>query len=99
MICFSFQSLLKMSMRRDNQIFLWSSQLWVCRRKDPITGYVPKNYEKIIQAVKGQRKLKVTIFNPLLPNAAYMWSSAKISILIQEGVIKKNPISVAAMSL
>ena len=28
--------------------------------------------------------------NPLLPSAAYMRRSAKILILIQEGIIKKN---------
>ena len=26
--------------------FLWASRLWVGRRKEPILGYVPKNYKK-----------------------------------------------------
>ena len=39
--------------RRDHQTkFLWTSRLWVCRRKEHILGYVPKNYEKIIRVVK-----------------------------------------------
>ena len=29
------------------------------------------------------------VFNPLLPSVPYMWRSAKISILIYEGIIKK----------
>ena len=33
--------------RGDHQNnFLWASQLWVCRQKEPILGYVPKNYKK-----------------------------------------------------
>ena len=35
------------NLRRDHQKnFLWASRLWVGRRKDPILGYVAKNYEK-----------------------------------------------------
>ena len=34
-------------LRRDHQKnFLWTSRLWVGRRKEPILGYVPKNDEK-----------------------------------------------------
>ena len=33
--------------RRDRQKnFLWASRLWVGRRKEPILGYLPKNYKK-----------------------------------------------------
>ena len=32
---------------------LWESRLWVGKRKESILGYVPKNYEKKIQAVEG----------------------------------------------
>ena len=39
--------------RRDHQKnFLWASRLWVGRRKEPISDYVPKN-DKKNQAVKG----------------------------------------------
>ena len=39
------------------------------------------------------------VINPLLPRAANMRRSAKILILILEGIIKKKcPISVATMS-
>ena len=35
------------NLRRDHQKnFLLASRLWVGRRKEPILGYVPKNYEK-----------------------------------------------------
>ena len=35
------------NLRRDHQKnFLWVSWLWVGRRKEPILGYVPKNYER-----------------------------------------------------
>ena len=34
-------------LRRDHKKnFLWASRLWVGRRKEPILGYVPKNYER-----------------------------------------------------
>ena len=40
--------------RKDHQKkFLWPSQLWVGRGKKLISGYVSKNYEKKIQALKG----------------------------------------------
>ena len=35
--------------------FLWTSPLWVGRRKEPILGYVPKNYEKMNSGSKGFR--------------------------------------------
>ena len=35
---------------------LWALQLWVGRRKELILGYVSKNYEGWIQAVKGWKK-------------------------------------------
>ena len=38
------------------------------------------------------------MFNPLLPSMVNMRRSAKILILILEGIIKKFPISVATMS-
>ena len=35
------------NLRRDHQkTFLWASRLWVGRRKEPILGYVQKNYER-----------------------------------------------------
>ena len=35
------------NLRRDHQKYiLWASRLWVGRRKEPILGYVPRNYEK-----------------------------------------------------
>ena len=35
------------NLRRDRQKnFLWASRLWVGRRKEPVLGDVPKNYEK-----------------------------------------------------
>ena len=40
--------------RRDHQKrFIWASRLWVGRGKKLISGYVSKNYEKRIQALKG----------------------------------------------
>ena len=46
-------------------------------------GYVPKNYEKRIQAVNGYRKWKFTnLFNPLLPGVPYMARFVKLLILI-----------------
>ena len=33
--------------------FPWALRLWAGRRKEPILGYVPKNYEKIIHVLKG----------------------------------------------
>ena len=56
--------------------------------------------KKFRQLVKGKRKLKFTnLFNPYLPSAANMRRSAKILILILEGIIKKKiPMSVATMS-
>ena len=33
--------------------YLWASHLWVGRRKEPILGYVPKNYEKKNSVLKG----------------------------------------------
>ena len=36
--------------------FLWASRLWVGRRKEPILGYVPKNYEKKNSVHKGLRR-------------------------------------------
>ena len=53
--------------RRDHQKnFLWPSQLWVGRGKKLISGYVSKNYEKRIPALKVYRKWKFTnFFNPL----------------------------------
>ena len=42
------------NLRRDNhKNFLWASRLWVGRRKDPILGYVLKNYEKKNSGGKG----------------------------------------------
>ena len=40
--------------RRDHQKnFLWTSRLWVSRRKEPILGYVPKNDENKNSGSKG----------------------------------------------
>ena len=40
--------------RRDHQKhFLWASRLWVGRRKEPILGYVSKNYERKNSGSKG----------------------------------------------
>ena len=45
------------------------------------------------------RKATLSVFfNPLLPSVPYMTRSAKILILILEGIIKKIPMSVATMS-
>ena len=42
------------NLRRDHRKkFLWSSRLGVGRRKEPILGYVPKNYEKENSGSKG----------------------------------------------
>ena len=41
--------LLKFRLTKSRDIrknFLWASRLWVGRQKEPILGYVPKNYEK-----------------------------------------------------
>ena len=35
-----------------------SERLWVCRRKEPILGYVPKNYEKKNPAGNGLRGME-----------------------------------------
>ena len=32
--------------KASSKKFLWASQLWVGRRKEPILGYISKNYEK-----------------------------------------------------
>ena len=45
----TFNQNLNLNLRRDHQKFF----LWVGKRKEPILGYVLKNYEKRIQAVKG----------------------------------------------
>ena len=45
------------NLRRDYQKkFLWASRLWVGRRKEPISGYVPKNNEE-----KNSGGLRLTI--------------------------------------
>ena len=46
--------------------FLWSSRLWVGRRKEPILGYVPKNDEKKNLVHKGLRRD---------PQKNFLWAS------------------------
>ena len=89
----SFSKTLDFNFRRDHQKnFLWASWLWVGRRKKPILGYVPKKKtKKRIQEVKGWRKWELTnLFNPLPPSVPIWHHLAKLSILILEGIIKKN---------
>ena len=40
-------------MKGPSKKFLWASRLWVGRRKEPILGYVPKNYVKKNSGSKG----------------------------------------------
>ena len=48
MLCHNFNS------RRDNQKISYERHDYEsCRRKEPTLGYVPKNDEKMIQAIKG----------------------------------------------
>ena len=48
--------------RRDHKKkFLWASRLWVGRPKEPILGYVPKNDEKKIQAVKCNKNMNLIL--------------------------------------
>ena len=77
--------------RRDHQKkILWALRLWIGRGKKLISGYVSKNYEKRIQALKGKGKGKFTnFFNPLLPIAYKSARIDKISILKSEVIIKK----------
>ena len=42
--------------------FLWASRLWVGRRKKPILGFVPKNYEKKNSGSKGLKITKIYKF-------------------------------------
>ena len=37
--------------------FPWALRLWVGRRKEPILGYVPKNYEKNNSGSKGLKHI------------------------------------------
>ena len=38
---------LQFNLRRDPRInILWASRLWVCRRQEPILGYITKTYEE-----------------------------------------------------
>ena len=65
-----------------------SVRLWIGRGKKLISGYVSKNYEKRIQALKGKGKF-TNFFNPLLPIAYKSARIEKISILKSEVIIKK----------
>ena len=50
---------------RDHQkFFLWTSRIWVGRRKEAILGYVPKNDEKKNLVYKGLS----TLIPPSQPN-------------------------------
>ena len=42
--------------------------------------------------------IHLALIDPLLPSVPYMTRFAKILILILEGIIKKNPMSVSTMS-
>ena len=49
------------NLRRDHQKkFLWTSRLWVGRRKEHILGNVPKNDEKKNSVNKGLKKMKIS---------------------------------------
>ena len=66
------------NLRRDHQKnFLWASRLWVGRRKEPILGYVPKNYEKENSGSKGLRKIKIYKF--VWPFSSYRVHMASLS--------------------
>ena len=54
-------------LKRDHQKnFLWSSRLWIGRRKEPFLGYVPKNDKKKKSA--GKKLISITLTRLQLNN-------------------------------
>ena len=88
------------NLRRDHhKNFLWASRLWVGRQKEPTLGYVPKNYEKKIQAVKGKENENLQICLTLYSLARQICDAVpKFWFQFKKGSSKKFSMSVATMS-
>ena len=65
------------NLRRDHQKkFIWASRLWVGRRKEPILGYVSKNYAKNNSGSKGL--IAIGSYFPIYRYTILFWSIIRI---------------------